>query len=520
MVLHVSSTTRTKKGPEPKKLEKKPEPMSLNDLLLSSVKTTFLGQFLLVPKQTTNHNKRYQHQRQYDTAAAVREVEETVRTEDSTTSHDIRDEWQAKAVKQDGMKRRLREAAAQSSGANKADVDFPDSDWNMREDCSIPDDFPAKSSLKTNKSSSEQKGNSDHRGKSSLKSSSDHRSKPSLSSNSDHRSKRHSRTSGHNHRRSEAKQMSQSENFHSTRRSSHETASTMESSRLSPTPLHTTYEERWSQSRVPPTPSKSTRGRRPTVPVVTLPRSKSSRALGSSRRSSEESSSTRNTVDKPETIEHSYRDKRRSSRRQSTSRKPDKGRSMSKSDPGRSSSRRRSSSKKSSHSKRSSRRESSMHRSTPHLHHLHETSDKKRSSRRRSSIGSSAPHHDTSSRDHERRRGKEKTVADTWKPSIPLRSTGVAVDILKNDSHRLPLSDELKIINASSGQPKTKIGGRLSQSSQATKTTAASTLHSDDTSVGLPDLKPMAADLAPKKAKCASMGFSVVESPIVASIEW
>ena len=514
MLLHDPSTRGTT-GPEPNKVEKKSGPMSLNDLLLSSVKTTFLAQFLLVPKQATNHSKHYQHQRQYD-SAAVREVEETVRTEDSRTSHDIRDECQAKAVK-----RRLQATAAQSAGASKADLDFPDSNWHMREDCSIPDDFPARSSLKSNKNKSEQtKRKPEHRSKSSLKSSSDHRSKSSLSSHSDHRSKRHSRISSHNNRRSESKRMSQSENLHSTRRSSTGATSTMESSRLSPTPLHTTYEERWSKSRAPPTPSKSTRGRRSTVPVVTPPRSKSSRALGSSRRSSELPPSNRNSTYKTETIEHSYRSKRRSSRRQSTSRKPDQQRSMSKSDPGRSESRRRSSNKKSSRSKSKGRRESSMSRSTPHHHHHHhESSDKKRSSRRRSSMGSSVPHHDTSPRDHDRRRSTTKTT-DNWKPSIPLRSTGVAVDILKQDSHRLPLSDELKIINASSAQPQTKIAGRLSQSSQATKTTAASTLDSDDASIGLPDLKPMAKDLAPKKAMCESVGFSVVESPIVASIEW
>ena len=174
--------------------------------------------------------------------------------------------------------------------------------------------------------------------------------------------------------------------------------------------------------------------------------------------------------------------------------------------------------------KKNTRRRSSMGNSASHHHHHHhhhnETEDNKstRGSKRSNRIEQKISSHDSANNIPTDNDNHIKiNPADNWKPRIPLRATGVAVDILKRDSQRFPLSDERTIIGKDC--VKSMVGDlSQSQSSQATKSTAASTLESGS-SIGLPDLKPMKPRLDLKKPKGENTGSSNMGRSI-ANIEW
>ena len=170
--------------------------------------------------------------------------------------------------------------------------------------------------------------------------------------------------------------------------------------------------------------------------------------------------------------------------------------------------------------KKSTRRSSMDTSASHHHHHHHETVDNKstRGSKRSNRMEESVSKHDSSiNLQTENDKHIKTSPADNWKPRIPLRATGVAVDILKRDSQRFPLSDERTIIGKDC--VKSMVGDlSQSQSSQATKSTAASTLESGS-SIGLPDLKPMTSRLDLKKPKGENAGSSNMGRSI-ANIEW
>ena len=521
-----------------KQLEKTVQ-MSLTSLISASVKTTFLGQFLLVPKsnhhnhdRTTSHELDETAQTEYLNIQYRRDVFEEKSVHVGVLAGERRRSQHATAV---ARRRRTSSPIGPSSSSSRTpadssndgycehpamflsmtsdddnyndtgsrpnstddntDADAPNSDWNMRDDCSVPDDFPSSSLHKQNHPSSDKDNN------------------------------RRSKNKAQDSRR----RMSQSEHSGSTRRSI-TSAATTESSRS----LLQSRQQKASQA-------KQERGRRSSMPGTSTSASDNSMSLGDHNnntlsttktpRSSHHHSSSSASASRKTTSGESSRRRESSSRRRTHSKPDDHSRSMSKSDPGRSSSSRR-------HSSARTHKSSS----TPHHHHRHYHHHQKHYH-----LPGNPP------KEHHRRRSvgnaEDGESSDDWKP-VSFHSLGMADQNQKNktnnsDNRKLSLADGLKNItravdefpvtsiddvdltgNHSGIKRKTKIGRRLSQTTilktnntnSTTSTTAAT--DSVDGSMDLPDLKPIASTVSPKKDLSTSLGFSNADSPFLKSIAW